>query len=263
MKLFFQRLLCRIVAFLSGIKLPPFFLKPVVRIYANIFSIPLEWYDFDLNQSASFNQFFTRSFKPGMREFSGVLSAPAEGQIYAAGEITDGKMLQIKKQEISVNDLIKSDNVKYKGYINLYLSPSDYHHVHAPCDMEVISIKYIPGYYYTVAPATARKKPVYLRNERVVMRAQTVWGEISLVLIAALNVGNISLEPLRGRAPSGKEIKDFIDFTGKTSFRQGDQIAVFYLGSSVVLLSPGIMNHRNTLTPVKLGEALDYLVPDD
>ena len=50
----------------------------------------------NVSDYTSFNDFFTRALKPGLRIPSGALSAPADGVVSAAGQVEQGIMLQAK-----------------------------------------------------------------------------------------------------------------------------------------------------------------------
>ena len=45
------------------------------------------------------------------------------------------------------------------SYANIYLSPRDYHHYHAPCDLSVLQALYIPSDLYSVAKKFLIKIP--------------------------------------------------------------------------------------------------------
>ena len=88
----------------------------------------------NVSDYASFNDFFTRALKPGLRIPSGTLSAPADGMVSAAGQVEQGIMLQAKGQSFEIADLLGDANHPFQtgSYITTYLSPKDYHRVTSP-----------------------------------------------------------------------------------------------------------------------------------
>jgi phosphatidylserine decarboxylase len=231
-------------------------MRPVVWIYSLIFSIDNSQYQLIKKKPFSFNQYFTRKFKPGMRAFSGTLSSPVDGLVYASGKVENDLLLQIKGQEVRLKHLLQTDTSDLNHYMSFYLSPADYHRIHAPCDLQVKKIHYLPGAHYTVAPWKARKKKVFLKNERIVLDCEAEFGRLCIVLIAALNVGNIRLISLQGRVLNGKPARTITEIPGTVHFKQGEELGQFLMGSSVILLSPLHLPADDTLRRVSLGQKL-------
>ena len=74
-------------------------------------------------------------------------------------------------RETSAEDAQGGENTKgvNLSYANIYLSPRDYHHYHAPCDLSVLQALYIPADLYSVAKKFLLKIPnLYAKNERVI-----------------------------------------------------------------------------------------------
>ncbi len=257
MRIFFQILSCRIVGFLAFRRLPRWLLSFCIRQYARVYRIPMDLYDVNIRDYRCFNDFFTRKFKPGIRTFTGDPASPVDASIYASGPVSKQTILQIKGQLISVQNLLEKKDNTIRSFWSFYLAPGDYHCVHAPCDMTIQSVTHIPGAFYSVSPRIAHKKPVFLKNERMVIQANTESGTIYLVMIAALNVGNISLKVLNDKTPSHRQkavITD--DFPGQVYYKQGDKIGSFNFGSAVVLLTPQKAEENYFLRKVQLGDPL-------
>ncbi|HAK15448.1 MAG TPA: phosphatidylserine decarboxylase, partial [Acinetobacter junii] len=91
------------------------------------------------NQYKSFNEFFTRALKEGVRgvdERADSIVCPADGAISQLGKIEAGDIFQAKGQSFSVEKLI-GDPQLAKPFVDgqfatVYLSPKDYHRVHMP-----------------------------------------------------------------------------------------------------------------------------------
>jgi phosphatidylserine decarboxylase len=82
-------------------------------------------------------------------------------------------------------------------YATIYLSPRDYHRVHAPVDARILGYDYLPGALWPVNPrVAARRDGLLARNERVVIRMNAgALGNVALVMVGASGVGNIRLAP--------------------------------------------------------------------
>jgi len=256
MKVFLQKFSCMLIGALANLRLPAFVMKPVFLVYSLIFRIDNSQFQINLKGLVSFNMYFTRQFRNGMRSFNGSVASPAEGRIYASGKMENNRLLQIKHQTIHVKNLIGFEPEKLRGFVSIYLSPANYHRVHAPCDMEIQNIRYVPGAYYSVAPRFARSEKVYLKNERIVLTCDTPKGKMVMVLIAALNVGNICLVSLDDLAPQGKPARNIEPKNGPVRFKQGDEIAHFNIGSSVVLLCEEEFPESDQIRNVLLGDEL-------
>src|SRR5436305_9568977 len=88
---------------------------------------------------ATFNAFFTRALKPGARSAPDdpqAIASPADGRISQLGTIRAGRILQAKGQDFTVAELLGDEAaaVPYTNglFVTVYLSPRDYHRVHAP-----------------------------------------------------------------------------------------------------------------------------------
>lgn len=225
----------------------------------------------DLAAYNSFNAFFTRELKTGVREVvagDDVLVSPVDGAISQLGDITDGRIIQAKGHDYSIRDLLGGDAElasQFEGgqFATIYLSPRDYHRIHMPLSGQLTKMRYVPGKLFSVNPLTARTVPnLFARNERVVTVFETEFGPLVQVLVGAIFVG--SMETVwQGMItpPYGKQIMDW-DYTNQSlRFNKGDEMGRFNMGSTVVLLLPKALKnfqpHWQPTMPVKLGQALN------
>ncbi|MCK5191846.1 MAG: phosphatidylserine decarboxylase, partial [Methylococcales bacterium] len=89
----------------------------------------------DINNFASFNHFFTRELKPGVRPITSdtnAIACPADGAVSQAGLIQHGEIFQAKGKSFSAIDLLGGDAERAKpfedgSFTTIYLSPRDYH----------------------------------------------------------------------------------------------------------------------------------------
>ena len=141
------------------------------------------------NQYKSFNEFFTRALKEGVRgvdERADSIVCPADGAISQLGKIEAGDIFQAKGQSFSVEKLI-GDPQLAKPFVDgqfatVYLSPKDYHRVHMPFAGTLTETLYIPGELFSVNQTTAENVPgLFARNERMVCLFDTELGRMAVV----------------------------------------------------------------------------------
>lgn len=145
-------------------------------------------------------------------------------------------------RETSAEDAQGGENTSGANlsYANIYLSPRDYHHYHAPCDLSVLQALYIPADLYSVAKKLLLKIPnLYAKNERVILKCKMPSGGILwMVFVGALNVGKmrfdfdarIQTNACASRAEVLYEYKNL-------NFKKGDHLGNFELGSTIVLVA--------------------------
>ena len=126
------------------------------------------------------------------------------------------------------------------SYANIYLSPRDYHHYHAPCDLSVLQALYIPADLYSVAKKFLLKIPnLYAKNERVILKCKMRNGGILwMVFVGALNVGKMRFDfdaRIQTNACANKEVALY-EYEN-LSFKKGDHLGNFELGSTIVLVA--------------------------
>jgi len=225
----------------------------------------------DIASYATFNDFFTRALKPGVRPLANVdLVSPVDGAISQFGPIEKDQIFQAKGHHYSTTALVGGDAALAAHYqdghfATLYLSPRDYHRIHMPCDGRLTRMIYVPGELFSVNPVTARGVPgLFARNERVVCVFESARGPFVLVLVGATIVGSMAtvwhgvVNP-----PRGKTVRQW-DYpnepTSAIRLKQGEEMGRFLLGSTVVMLFPkGPLQFNPEWAPgreIRLGEAM-------
>ena len=188
----------------------------------------------------SFNEFFTRSLKEGVREIDAnpnSVVSPADGAISQLGKIEDGDIFQAKGQSFSVEKLIADPQLaepfKNGQFATVYLSPKDYHRVHMPFAGTLTETLYVPGELFSVNQTTAENIPgLFARNERMVCLFDTELGRMAVVLVGAMIVAGIETVATGKVKPTGRlELNQHNLFLEK-----GAELGRFYLGSTAVIL---------------------------
>src|SRR5690606_10042180 len=102
---------------------------------------------------ATFNEFFTRPLKDGMRPLateSNIIAHPVDGCISQLGPIVEGKLVQAKNHNYSLQSLLGGDIATAAPFQNgdfatIYLAPKDYHRIHMPVTGTLRQMIYVPG----------------------------------------------------------------------------------------------------------------------
>ena len=222
----------------------------------------------DIASYATFNEFFSRPLKPGARPLAKAdLICPVDGAISQFGTIRKDQIFQAKGHDYSTTALVGGDSALAARFENghfatLYLSPKDYHRIHMPCDGRLTRMIYVPGDLFSVNPATARGVPgLFARNERVVCVFEGANGPFVLTLVGATIVGSMAtvwhgvVNP-----PRLKQVSEWCYEDNTITFKKGDEMGRFLLGSTVVMLFPQGPLAFNpewvAAKPIRLGEAM-------
>ena len=228
----------------------------------------------DIASYASFNAFFTRALKPGVRPLAlADLVCPVDGAISQFGPITGSagdQIFQAKGHHYSTTALVGGDATLAAEFQNgtfatIYLSPRDYHRIHMPCAGTLKRMIYVPGDLFSVNPITARGVPgLFARNERVVCFFDGPSGPFVMVLVGATIVGSMATT-WHGvvNPPRTGDVREW-HYNRATdtpvTLQQGDEMGRFLLGSTVVLLFPqGPLQFNPAWVPgraVRLGEVM-------
>lgn len=232
---------------------------------------------------ASFNAFFTRALKPGVRvpdPDSRVLLMPADGRVSECGHIgradegvlheDAGHVFQAKGHGFTTAELL-ADEIAARAfdgglYATVYLSPKDYHRVHMPWTGTLRETVHVPGRLFSVGPdAVGTVSRLFARNERLVCHFDTDFGPMAMVMVGALLVSGVET------VWSGIEIPPYggpitvKDFRGANiTVERFAEMARFNYGSTVIVLLPkGVAELAAGLSaesPVRLGERLATLL---
>jgi phosphatidylserine decarboxylase len=238
-KIKFQISYSYIIGKLCDFKINKKILELIVKCYIKIFKCNLDDFEIDIKNLTNFNEFFTRKLKKGLRNFDSQFCSPAEGYISEFGIITDkGQLCQVKGNYYNIKDLLYDDNLKnLKSYLTIYLSPADYHRVHAPFNIKIQKIRHIPGNLYSVNLHNAIKiKNLYCQNERIIFEGNSDYGNFALIMVAAIGVGNIKVQVGNFEINDRKIISE-VKYDNPIKLQKGEEIGIFQLGSTVILIT--------------------------
>ncbi|QSX40260.1 archaetidylserine decarboxylase [Shewanella cyperi] len=197
----------------------------------------------------TFNAFFTRALKPGLRPITpdaDIMVQPVDGAVSQLGPIEDGRLFQAKGHHYSALALlggIEADAKRFAegDFATIYLAPKDYHRLHMPIKGTLSKMTYVPGELFSVNPLTARNVPgLFARNERVVAIFETEKGPLAMVLVGATIVACIeTVWAGTVTPPTGKKVFSW-DYPTEgpeaITLEKGEEMGRFKLGSTVVML---------------------------
>jgi phosphatidylserine decarboxylase len=218
----------------------------------------------------SFNAFFTRALREGVRQADpggDAILSPADGCISQIGRVEDGRILQAKGRTYSVAELLADGDAaeKYRDgfFATIYLSPRDYHRVHMPLDGELIETVHVPGRLFSVAPGPVAGIPdLFARNERLVCHFEGTRGPFVVAMVGAMLVSGITT------VWSGKVVPAYAraivrrDWRGRgIRLARFAEMARFEMGSTVIVLAPDAQSDPQCRSEsrVTLGQRLGHL----
>jgi phosphatidylserine decarboxylase len=224
------------------------FPKPIARIlvkkFATLAKIDLDSTSQPIDEYRSIAQLFVRDLKPGLRKIEGEIVSPVDGRLRGGGRIKDGIIPQVKDKTYNVNEFLGNNPLAAKfrdgEYLNFYLAPPDYHHVHAPVSGKILRRVYVPGTLWPVNGwGLANIDGLFSKNERIITFIESQFGLVAVVMVGAANVGRMTLsfdDVLTNQCCSSKDSVEAIrDFFG-VNIAVGERLGTFHLGSTVVLL---------------------------
>ncbi|KAL3129025.1 putative phosphatidylserine decarboxylase [Cryptosporidium hominis] len=216
-----------------------------------------------LDSYKSIGELFTRSIRPSEIVFQCLedpnsISSPCEGRTIEFGEINSDKCIQVKSSTFKVSELLQENfasltNSSNLYYMIIYLSPKDYHRFHSPTNIEIKSVRHISGECFPVFKGIASKlNNLFSINERVVIKSEWEHGKMYIVAVAAHGVSDIKLFCVpnlktnqrgsnlnylrKGKTGQFIEYSDFKNCKNQGKYLKGDELGLFNLGSTIVLI---------------------------
>ncbi len=265
-------LISRIMGIIARVHFPEFLLNIFINLYCSKFNVNRDEYETPENGFKNIDMFFTRKLKNGIhkidRSESSIVS-PVDGRIDQFGIIDNTEIMQAKGINYSLRDLIPSDSAerfKNGNFITIYLSPSDYHRIHSPVKGIIEGYFNIPGRLFTVQDHMVKKmKGLFSVNERIISYIKTECGHVAVCKIGATGVGRISLSytDIETNRLFRKRSEIFFSEGQKSQIASGDELGIFHLGSTVILLfQNNIMSFDSIKTgdKVRMGERIGYFI---
>jgi phosphatidylserine decarboxylase len=217
--------------------------RAAMRAFAKSYGVDLSEAEHGPEGYRTFGEFFTRALKPGARPIApgeAVVVSPVDGAVSQRGYSEGGQLLQAKGITYSVAQLLGDAEAArpFEGgaWTTIYLSPRDYHRIHAPLAGRITGWAYIPGEFWPVNPASvANKKALFAINERLTTYMDTPLGRMALVKVGATCVSRIKVtyaDVVTHQGEPGRVHR----FESPVPVEKGAELGRFEMGSTVILL---------------------------
>ncbi|MTV48089.1 phosphatidylserine decarboxylase [Heliobacillus mobilis] len=215
----------------------------------------------------SLADFFCRRLKPGLRPIcvdSEAIASPVDAQVSQMGTASAGRLIQAKGINYSLEQLLgdrtKAESFAGGEFVTLYLSPRDYHRIHAPLKGRVSGYAYWPGRLYPVNDLGVHGVPgLFARNERLITYLQTDVGQVAVVKVGAMMVGSVRVT-YSNVVSNRRKPAQLVSLEKGPELEKGEEVGFFQFGSTVILLfEPGAIRWREDLTTgttLKMGEMI-------
>jgi phosphatidylserine decarboxylase len=232
---------------LASARAPKSVVDAAIRAFVRAYDVDLSEVDMPPDGFRTFDEFFTRTLLQGARRVDpdpSALVSPADGRIEDLGQITLEGELLVKGQPYTAAALLGDSDAAatYEGgrYFIVYLSPRDYHRVHAPTCGSVQYSRYVPGTLFPVNRIGTDFVPqLFARNERLaIVQEGTVHGTVTTIMVGAIGVGRIGLsfddvQTNRGDTPG---VRSYVE--APIPRDRGDELGVFHMGSTAIVMTP-------------------------
>jgi len=244
LKLFPKEFTSRLMGRLAEKRLPKIILVPWISAYCMLFHVDMseskkDVYDFDI-----FNEFFTRELKPGARKIDASkksVISPVDGKIMEFGAIEKNTLIQAKGKTYNLESFLEDAESAKKfengSFITIYLAPKNYHGIHAPASGKIAGYSYIPGSLFCVNKMSSEiVENLFSKNERMITYVESQKGMLAVVKIGACVVGKIRASYENAAFDTSCKAKSNKKYAKKIPVKKGEEIGMFEIGSTVVLL---------------------------
>jgi phosphatidylserine decarboxylase len=249
MRLVPKSALSRAVGTLTRLPAPAGMHQAAMRAFARAYRVDMTEAETDFVGYDRFSDFFSRGLRPGARPIDAdprVVVSPVDGVVSQAGILERGSCLQAKGIQFPVDRLVDDADLAARfalggTYATLYLSPRDYHRVHAPVEGTVVASRYLPGEFWPVNPATVRNRDaLFCLNERLVTVMDSPgFGRVAVVKVGATCVGRIRAA-YDDRLTHAGQSAGLRTYLPPLPVAKGAELGRFEMGSTVILLfEPG------------------------
>jgi phosphatidylserine decarboxylase len=253
---------------LADLQGPSPLVQQSIRAFVRAYAVDMSEAIIPADGFASFDAFFTRELKANARVAdprADVIVSPADGRVEDFGAIAMDARFRVKGFDYTVGELLGSeqDAERFRGgaFFIVYLSPRDYHRVHAPVDGQVCRARHVDGTLYPVNSLGLKYvKKLFARNERVVTIQASRFGEVATVMVGAIGVGRITMSYDPRFVTNQGHVSAPVDYADAgPALKRGGELGRFHLGSTAIVLLGPAHDYRFMVEAgkhVRLGEAL-------
>lgn len=180
-----------------------------------------------IREYRSFNEFFARKLRPGLRPVEVEQSAfvsPGDGRLLVFPKIDEETLSYVKWAPVCLMALFNKDAELVERYRGgtcgiLRLCPSDYHRFHFPVGGKVGPTKMVKGLLHSVNPyVLGQKRQVFAANKRSICSLESPdFGKVLLMEVGAMGVGSIVQTYASDTEVKPGDEKGYFKFGGSTT----------------------------------------------
>ncbi|WP_373047914.1 archaetidylserine decarboxylase [Vulgatibacter sp.] len=216
--------------------------QAAIRAFARQYQVNVEEAELPIEAYETFGEFFVRKLKPGIRPVApgeDVVVSPVDGTVSQAGHTANGRLIQAKGRDYSLAALLDDEEEArhFSGgaFTTIYLSPRDYHRIHAPLGGRITGWSYVPGNLWPVNRPSVRGVPdLFAVNERAIVWMETAVGRVAVIAVGATIVGRIRLAFDELATNQGEPARR-VRYEAPRTINKGDELGMFEMGSTVIL----------------------------
>ena len=245
LKLLPKNALSRAVGAALRAPLPAPVVQAGIRGFSKAYGVVTEEAERELGGYRTFNEFFTRRLKPGLRTIDAreeVAVCPVDGTVGQVGPIEYGTLIQAKGRTYTLREFLvdEQDAADFEGgtFATLYLAPYNYHRIHVPFAGRITGYAYVPGHLWPVnAAGVARIDKLFAVNERLATYMDGPIVKVAVVKVGATCVGRIratydDVVTNDGGKPSFRRVR----YEKPIEAKKADECGIFEMGSTVIVL---------------------------
>ncbi|MEI4769472.1 phosphatidylserine decarboxylase [Psychrobacillus sp. FJAT-51614] len=200
--------------------------KRIIPSYIKYFNISLQEITSNMDDFSSLHDFFIRHVKNESRPIIGsekAIISPVDATVEKIGDITAEGIFHVKGKTYTLHNMLGSEKIAEQyvrgKYIVLYLSPAEYHRIHAPVNGKVIR-QYVLG-----------KKSYPVNKWGLMYGKNTISGNYRLLTELEMpNNKNCFFIKV------GAMFVNSIELTNKSvEWSKGEEVGYFSFGSTVVM----------------------------
>ncbi len=200
--------------------------RKLILSYAKQYKINLEEISKPIEEFSSLHEFFIRELKVGVHQVdpdNDSVVSPVDAVIEDLGTIHTDAPIVVKGRNYSIEEMLGdktlAENYLNGTYIVFYLSPSDYHRIHAPVSGRITHESTLGQKSFPVNKMGMKfgKDPLS-KNYRQISEIKTENSSVAVVKVGAMVINTIA------RTHQSDQLE------------KGEEMAYFSFGSTVVLL---------------------------
>ncbi len=196
-----------------------------IKPFIDKYHVDASEFEKPVDQFTSFNDFFIRKLRPGVRPIAATKAVlPADARYTIIPLISKAEFL-VKGRAFNLNEFLGCPKLAEQfsdgSMIIARLCPLDYHRFHFPCDGVAGTPKFINGYLYSVNPIALHQNwKILSENRRMLTLLESEsFGTVAMVEVGATCVGEITQT-----------------FPDNTTIHKGMEKGFFSFGGSAMVL---------------------------